>query len=103
MVSAGKVISMADILFLVYLMGASVYSAELTAMFLVIQYINNSDYSHFIIYSDLLLSVFPELHGRVQTNLLLCLIIHQYMNETNEGNDVTFCVHIGIHGNELAE
>ena len=85
--------------------GASVYSAELTALSLAIQYINNSDDCRFVIFSDSL-SALQALHGRVFKNPLLCHIIHQYMNATDEGNNIAFCwvpSHVGIRGNELAD
>jgi len=84
---------------------ASVYSAELTAITMAIEFIVDSSKVCFIIYSDSL-SCLQSLEGHHMKNPLLQNVIQLYMMATSQGKDIVFCwvpSHVGILGNETAD
>jgi len=84
---------------------SSVYSAELTAICLALEYIVQYCNSHFVIFSDSLSSL-QALQTRDFKNPLLCKVMQYYMDASQDGNDISFCwvpSHVGIWGNEIAD
>jgi len=84
---------------------SSVYSAELTALGLALQYIGESSFQKFLICSDSL-SCLQALQGFNLRNPLLQEVIHAYRESTSTDKDIVFCwvpSHVGISGNEVAD
>ena len=86
--------------------GSSVYSAELTALELALNYILESHHSKFVIFSDSLSSL-KALKGYSFANPILQIVIQKYLRATTDFHkDIVFCwvpSHVGIYGNELAD
>ena len=83
---------------------ASIFSAEIKAIDLALDDIEQSRNSDFIIFSDFL-SVLQSLHNRHIENSLLLDVLLKY-NELAELNRIVFCwlsSHVGIIGNEKAD
>ena len=83
---------------------ASVFSAEIKAIDLALDHIEQSRSSDFIIFSDSL-SVLQSLHNRHIENPLLLDVLLKH-NELAELNRIVFCwlpSHVGIKGNEKAD
>lgn len=84
---------------------SSVYSAELTALCLALQFIDDSPQDEFIIYSDSL-SCLMSMKSSSPRNPLLQQLITSYMACKRQGNDIVLCwvpSHVGIRGNENAD
>ena len=84
---------------------ASVFSAELTALCLALQFIAEFSQRQFVIFTDSL-SCLKSLQSSSQRNPLLQQLIISYMETRNHGNDIVFCwvpSHVGIRGNEEAD
>ena len=82
---------------------ASIFSAEIKAIDLALDHIEQSRSSDFIIFSDSL-SVLQSLHNRHIENPLLLDVLLKH-NELAELNRIVFCwlpSHVGIKGNEKA-
>ena len=80
---------------------ASIFSAEIKAIDLALNHIEQSRSSDFIIFSDSL-SVLQSLHNRHIENPLLLDVLLKH-NELAELNHIVFCwlpSHVGIKGNE---
>ena len=83
---------------------ASIFSAEIKAIDLALDHIEQSRSSDFIIFSDSL-SVLQSLHNRHIENLLLLDVLLKH-NELAELNRIVFCwlpSPVGIKGNEKAD
>ena len=83
---------------------ASIFSAEIKAIDLALDHIEQSRSLDFIIFSDSL-SVFQSLHNRHIENPLLLDVVLKH-NELTELNRFVFCwlpSHVGIKGNEKAD
>ena len=83
---------------------ASIFSAEIKAIDLALDHIEQSRSSDFIIFSDSL-SVLQSLHNRHIENPLLLDVLLKH-NELAELNRIVFCwlpSHVGIKGNEKAD
>ena len=83
---------------------ASIFSAEIKAIDLALDHIEQSRSSDFIIFSDSL-SVLQSLHNRHIENPLLLDVLLKH-NELTELNRIVFCwlpSHVGIKGNEKAD
>jgi ribonuclease HI len=84
---------------------SSVYSAELTALGLALQFIQEFQNGKFVIFSDSL-SCLKALSGSNFRNPLLQEVILAYMEATRGGNDIVLCwvpSHVGVSGNEEAD
>ena len=84
--------------------GASIFSAEIKAIDLALDHIEQSRNSDFIIFSDSL-SVLQSLHNRRIENPLLLDVLLKH-NGLAERNSIVFCwlpSHVGIRGNEKAD
>ena len=83
---------------------ASIFSAEIKAIDLALDHIEQSRSSDFIIFSDSP-SVLQSLHNRhIENPLLLDVLLNN--NELAELNHIVFCwlpSHVGIKGNEKAD
>ena len=83
---------------------ASIFSAEIKAIDLALDHIEQSRSSDFVIFSDSL-SVLQSLHNRnIEHPLLLGVLLKH--NELAELNNIVFCwlpSHVGIKGNEKAD
>ena len=83
---------------------ASIFSAEIKAIDLALDHIEQSRSSDFIIFSDSL-SVLQSLHNRhIENSLILDVLLKH--NELAELNRIVFCClpsHVGIKGNEKAD
>ena len=83
---------------------ASIFSAEIKAIYLALGHIEQSRNTDFIIFSDSL-SVLQSLHNRHIVNLLLLDVLLKH-NNLAELNHIVFCwlpSHAGIKGNEKAD
>ena len=83
---------------------ASIFSADIKAIDLALDHIEQSRNSDFIIFSDSL-SVLQSLHNRRMENPLLLDVCLKH-NELAELNSIVFCwlpSHVGIKGNEKAD
>ena len=83
---------------------ASIFSAEIKAIDLALDHIEQSRNSDFIIFSDSL-SVLQSLHNRYIENPLLLDVLLKH-NELAGLNNIVFCwlpSHVGIKGNEKAD
>ena len=84
--------------------GASIFSAEIKAIDLALDHIEQSRNSDFIIFSDSL-SLLQSLHNRRIENPLLLDVLLKH-NGLAERNSIVFCwlpSHVGIRGNEKAD
>ena len=87
-----------------YLTNASIFSAEIKAIDLALDHIEQSRNTDFIIFSDSL-SVLQSLNNRHIENPLLLDILLKH-NDLAELNNIVFCwlpSHVGIKGNEKAD
>ena len=86
--------------------GCSVFSAELVALGLALQYISASKHTRFVVYSDSL-SALQSLSGDCLRNPLLQDVIQNYIYTNREQKkNIVFCWvpgHVGITGTELAD
>ena len=83
---------------------SSIYSAEVTALGLALQYVMDSPHKQYAIYSDSLSSL--QALQTTQRNPLLLEVMQMLSTATNSGKDVLFCwvpSHVGVSGNEAAD
>ena len=83
----------------------SIFSAELRALILALEYIQTTNYRNYIIFSDSKSSL-QALQDLQTNNPLVCRALELHTTLCNEHKNIVFCwlpSHVGIRGNEAAD